>query len=81
MELSIRLRPGCTRASGCDLFAPTSRNDDHETRPILRWQVVTVALMLVGYSGYYLCRSDFSVALPLTADELAARGVEISDNL
>jgi len=29
--------------------------------------------MLFGYSGYYLCRSNFSVALPLIADELAAR--------
>ena len=42
---------------------------------LFRWQVLTVALMLVGYSGYYLCRSDFSVALPLIADELAARGL------
>ncbi len=42
---------------------------------LLRWQMLTVALMLVGYSGYYLCRSNFSVALPLIADELAARGL------
>lgn len=42
---------------------------------LFRWQVLTVALMLVGYSGYYLCRSNFSVALPLIADELAARGL------
>jgi sugar phosphate permease len=41
---------------------------------LFRWQVLTVAFMLVGYSGYYLCRSDFSVTLPLIADELAARG-------
>lgn len=41
---------------------------------LLRWQVVTVLLMLFGYSGYYLCRSNFSVALPLITDELAARG-------
>jgi OPA family glycerol-3-phosphate transporter-like MFS transporter len=30
--------------------------------------------MLFGYSGYYLCRSNFSVALPLIADELVRRG-------
>ena len=42
---------------------------------LFRWQVLTVGLMLVGYSGYYLCRSNFSVALPLIADELAARGL------
>lgn len=42
---------------------------------LFRWQVLTVGLMLFGYSGYYLCRSDFSVALPLIAGELAARGL------
>jgi sugar phosphate permease len=42
---------------------------------LFRWQLLTVFLMLVGYSGYYLCRSNFSVALPLIADELAARGL------
>src|SRR5215472_14303967 len=38
---------------------------------LVHWQVVTVLLMLFGYSGYYLCRSNFSVALPLIADEVA----------
>ena len=42
---------------------------------LFRWQVLTVALMFLGYSGYYLCRSNFSVALPLITDELAARGL------
>jgi OPA family glycerol-3-phosphate transporter-like MFS transporter len=31
--------------------------------------------MLTGYSGYYLCRSDLSVAMPLIIRELAAHGV------
>jgi sugar phosphate permease len=39
-----------------------------------RWQLLTVLLMLFGYSGYYLCRSNFSVALPLIANELVQRG-------
>jgi sugar phosphate permease len=42
---------------------------------LVRWQVLTVLLILCGYSGYYLCRSNFSVALPLIADELVARGL------
>jgi OPA family glycerol-3-phosphate transporter-like MFS transporter len=42
---------------------------------LFHWQVVTVLLMLFGYSGYYLCRSNFSVALPLITEELAARGL------
>ena len=42
---------------------------------LFRWQVLTVLLMLFGYSGYYLCRSNFSVALPLIAGELVSRGL------
>lgn len=32
---------------------------------LTRWQVITVATLLVGYSGYYVCRSNLSVAAPL----------------
>lgn len=34
-----------------------------------RWPVLTVLLLLVGYSGYYLCRSHLSVARPLILDD------------
>jgi len=39
------------------------------------WQGSTVALIAVGYAGYYLCRSDLSVAMPLLIREMAGRGV------
>jgi OPA family glycerol-3-phosphate transporter-like MFS transporter len=39
------------------------------------WQAITVTLMVLGYSGYYLCRSNFSVTLPLQIEDLAARGM------
>lgn len=39
------------------------------------WQICTVALMVVGYAGYYLCRSDLAVAMPLLIRELANHGV------
>src|ERR1700726_4550853 len=39
------------------------------------WQAVTVALLMTGYAGYYLCRSDLSVALPLLIQEMVARGI------
>jgi MFS transporter, OPA family, glycerol-3-phosphate transporter len=45
----------------------------------LRWQVVTVVLMVIGYAGYYLCRSDFSVSLPYIIDDLAKRGMSPAD--
>lgn len=38
------------------------------------WPMVTVALMVVGYAGYYLCRSDLSVARPLIIDEFKGAG-------
>jgi len=33
------------------------------------WPLVTVVLMIVGYSGYYLCRSNLSVVRPLILEE------------
>ena len=40
-----------------------------------RWQAVTISLLVLGYAGYYLCRSDYSVALPLIIADLGRRGV------
>jgi OPA family glycerol-3-phosphate transporter-like MFS transporter len=42
---------------------------------LVRWQTLNVALLILGYSGYYLCRSNLSVTMPLLTSELAARGV------
>jgi OPA family glycerol-3-phosphate transporter-like MFS transporter len=44
------------------------------TGRLFRWQAFTLTLMVLGYAGYYLCRSDFSVALPLLIDFLAGHG-------
>jgi OPA family glycerol-3-phosphate transporter-like MFS transporter len=44
-------------------------------RRLAVWQGTTIALLFIGYAGYYLCRSDFSVSLPLIIDELAAHGM------
>jgi sugar phosphate permease len=42
---------------------------------LFHWQLLSVLLMLSGYSGYYLCRSNFSVALPMIAHELVLSGL------
>jgi OPA family glycerol-3-phosphate transporter-like MFS transporter len=42
---------------------------------LLRWQTLTLALLVIGYSGYYLCRSNLSVTMPLIASEMTARGM------
>ncbi len=38
-------------------------------------QGLTVGLMVVGYAGYYLCRSNLSVSLLSIAEELTSRGL------
>ena len=48
------------------------------TSPIRSRRASTVALLVVGYSGYYLCRSNLSVAMPMIVDELAASGIDPS---
>jgi len=42
----------------------------------LFWQFATLALLVTGYAGYYLCRSDLSVALPMISAELASKGMD-----
>lgn len=42
---------------------------------LIRWRVITVSLLVIGYAGYYLCRSDLSVVLPLLTAELGAKGI------
>lgn len=39
------------------------------------WQALTIALLVTGYAGYYFCRSDLSVAMPMLIKELAVRGI------
>lgn len=54
-------------------------NSPNDSSKLLRWQALTVALLVLGYAGYYLCRSNFSVTLPLIIDELAAKGWNPAD--
>jgi OPA family glycerol-3-phosphate transporter-like MFS transporter len=44
-------------------------------RAFTLWQACTVALIAAGYAGYYLCRSDLSVAMPLLIADLVNRGM------
>jgi sugar phosphate permease len=48
--------------------------DEAHTSRLRRRQSLTVALLVFGYAGYYLCRSNFSVTMPLIIDDLATRG-------
>ncbi len=42
---------------------------------LTRWHLLTISLLFLGYGGYYFCRSDYSVALPLILAEMAHKGI------
>jgi OPA family glycerol-3-phosphate transporter-like MFS transporter len=44
-------------------------------RRLVRWRILTITLMATGYAAYYLCRSDFSVVMPLLIGDLGGKGV------
>jgi sugar phosphate permease len=44
-------------------------------RLLARRQAVVLLLLFCGYASYYFCRSDYSVALPMLADELKSHGM------
>lgn len=39
-----------------------------QLKTLKRWQLSTLAVMLFGYVGYYLCRKNITAALPLLAE-------------
>ena len=42
---------------------------------LARRQALTLSLLVAGYSGYYFCRSNLSVTIPLLIAELGSRGM------
>jgi OPA family glycerol-3-phosphate transporter-like MFS transporter len=51
----------------------------HAGARLKRWQWLTVGLMVVGYAGYYLCRSNLSATMPLITEDLVSRGMDPGD--
>lgn len=47
-----------------------------ENLRLLGWQTVVVVLLVLGYSGYYLCRSNLSVAMPYIIGDMVREGYE-----
>ncbi len=48
--------------------------DSRSRRRLAMWQALTLTLLIAGYSGYYLCRSNLSVTLPMIIAEMAGKG-------
>jgi sugar phosphate permease len=40
------------------------------------WQGLTVGLMVLGYAGFYLCRSNLSATMPLITDDMVRQGLD-----
>ena len=56
-------------------LAPASAAmDSRSRRRLALWQALTLTLLIAGYSGYYLCRSNLSVTLPMIIAEMAGKG-------
>ncbi len=43
------------------------------------WHTATIALLALGYSGYYFCRSNLPVVLPDLIQDLARHGMPVSE--
>lgn len=41
-----------------------------------RWQQIILATLFTGYTGYYICRANLSVATPLLLDEFKDSGID-----
>ncbi|MGA2169280.1 MAG: MFS transporter [Terracidiphilus sp.] len=48
-------------------------------RAFTGWHLATIALLGVGYSGYYFCRSNLSVVLPDLIHDLAQHGITANE--
>jgi hypothetical protein len=42
---------------------------------LVKWQAINLGLLVAGYAGYYLCRSNLSVAMPLIIQDLGRHGI------
>src|SRR5262245_8620595 len=47
-----------------------------DARRVRLWRAVTGGVLLVGYAGYYVCRSNLSVAAPRLLAEFGDRGLD-----
>jgi sugar phosphate permease len=56
-------------------IAPAPAVDARSRRRLALWQALTLSLLIAGYSGYYLCRSNLSVTLPMIMAEMAGNSI------
>jgi sugar phosphate permease len=73
MTLDQQDKPSSHVALEIPSGAPNSSTQGSAT--FTRWHLLTISLLALGYSGYYFCRSDLSVVLPLLIRDLGQHGI------
>jgi sugar phosphate permease len=73
MTLDQQDKPSSHAALEIPSGAPNSSTPGPAT--FTRWHLLTISLLALGYSGYYFCRSDLSVVLPLLIRDLGQHGI------
>ena len=48
---------------------------DEQAKRLKFRQSMTVGLLVAGYAGYYLCRSNLSATMPAISEDMVARGI------
>jgi sugar phosphate permease len=64
-----------TTNSQNDLSSHSAAPMPHGASTFTRWHLLTITLLALGYAGYYFCRSDLSVVLPLLIKDLGTHGI------
>ena len=73
-DLDFRFRGDDTGMADTACMRPQITN-----RRLLGHQILIVSLLMTGYAGFYICRSNFSVTLPLIINDLVARGIPAAE--
>jgi len=58
-----------------DLCPVPVQGQDSKASTFTRWHLLTISLLAFGYAGYYFCRSDLSVVMPLLIRDLGVHGI------
>jgi OPA family glycerol-3-phosphate transporter-like MFS transporter len=57
------------------MLVPSASPPGKEPKTFRFWQSATMAGLFIGYSGYYICRSNLAVATPLIIHEFGDQGI------
>lgn len=62
-----------------EVLEPSRIESPASVREFTFWHRATILLLVLGYTGYYFCRSNLSVVMPDLIRDLSQRGMSASD--